>query len=114
MKTMRGVEFDMNRLASQHSDKVALGNANMNARGDIIDLRGNIIKKREDVAMEYHRTASSSVTRVALKDIGSEVFPTPAEAVAAHKAAAEAAQEAILNSHAEEVKVVGKKKLIED
>ena len=51
----RGQKIDMEMLKFQHQHSVAIGNANMNARGDIIGRGGTIIKKREDLLAERER-----------------------------------------------------------
>jgi len=77
--TMRGQHLDMARLMAQNAHKIALGNASMNARGDIID-GGRVIKPREQIARDYHRGNPKAVRQVALRDISQEVFVSPAEA----------------------------------
>ena len=51
--TARGEPFDMSKLRSTNSTKPALGNANMNARGDIIDKAGTILKTQEQIVAEW-------------------------------------------------------------
>ena len=41
--TMRGRGIDFNSLIRQHATTVALGNANMNAKGDIIGQGGAVL-----------------------------------------------------------------------
>lgn len=84
IKTMRGDTLDMSQLAAKNEKVVALGNASMNARGDIIGARGQVMKRREQVAQEYHAANPKAVKQVALRDISTEVFVSPAEAVAKH------------------------------
>lgn len=88
MKTlsMRGKSVDMASLMAQNSQKIALGNANMNARGDIIGPGGKVVKPREQLAREYHRSNPKAVKQVALRDIKQEVMDsgppvTPAQAM---------------------------------
>lgn len=78
--SMRGVTLDVGLYLAQQENQVALGNAKMNARGDILGQGGTVVKKREDVAAEYHRANPNAAKQVALKDLMTEVF-TPAEAV---------------------------------
>lgn len=80
VRTMRGQTLDMARLMAQNATKVALGNASMNARGDIVDGK-RIVKPREEIAREYHRSNPKAVKQVALRDLQNEIFITPAEAV---------------------------------
>lgn len=51
----RGQKIDMEMLKFQHQHSVAIGNANMNARGDIIGRGGTVVKKREDLLAERER-----------------------------------------------------------
>lgn len=93
--SMRGEAVDVARYLAQNEKQVAIGNAKMNARGDIVGSGGQIVKAREAIAAEYHRANPKAVKHVSLKDISSEAIMTPAEAVekalAAQKAATEAA-----------------------
>ncbi len=50
--TYRGQSIDMEMLKFNHQTSVALGNANMNARGDLIGRGGTVIKKREQLMAE--------------------------------------------------------------
>lgn len=82
VRSMRGEVIDMSALASRNSTVVALGNAQMNARGDLIDKSGNIVKSREVIVQEYYNSNPRAVSQtVSLKDLGGEVL-TPAEAIA--------------------------------
>jgi hypothetical protein len=85
--TMRGKMLDMGKLIAQNSHKKALGNAKMNARGDIIDPYGKVLVAREAVAREYHKTNPKAIKQVPLRNINQEVvtFDTPAQAVMKQK-----------------------------
>lgn len=83
--SMRGQQVDMAKLAATNSQKVALGNASMNARGDKIGPGGTVLKQREELTREYHQANPKAVKQVSLKDINEEVFATPSEAVTQHK-----------------------------
>jgi len=85
--SMRGQTVDMARLVVENANAVALGNASMNVRGDIIGTNGNVVKSREQIVQEYHATNPKAVKQVALRDIHNEVFASPAEAVAAAREA---------------------------
>ena len=56
-----GKQIDMQTLMLQNEKTVALGNASLNARGDEIDSRGNIVKKREELAQDYYRANPKAV-----------------------------------------------------
>ena len=53
-RTANGRMVDFGALLSQNENVPALGNMNVNARGDEITPDGNIVKTREDVMREYH------------------------------------------------------------
>ena len=85
-KTMRGEDFDMSKLMATNSSAVALGNANMNARGDILGDNGKIVMFREDLAREYHNKSKKAVKAAPLRNIAQEVastvvYQSPAEAL---------------------------------
>lgn len=60
-RTAMGREIDMQTLQLTNEKAIALGNANLNARGDQIDARGNIVKRREELAQEYYRANPKAV-----------------------------------------------------
>ncbi len=89
--SMKGKQIDLNALREAHGATVALGNASMNARGDIVGRGGAVVKSKEDVVRDYYENNPKAVTvsSVSLKDITDEVMTmTPAEAVAALEAQA--------------------------
>ena len=55
VKTAKGRMLDMGALAAKHEDTRAVSNLNMNARGDIIDNRGNVTISREKIAREFYK-----------------------------------------------------------
>ena len=80
VRSMRGKNVDMARMAAENATKVALGNAGMNARGDKLGPGGKVIKTHEQITSEYHTANPKAVKQVALRNIAQEVL-TPAEAV---------------------------------
>lgn len=85
VRTMRGQTVDMARMAAENSHQIALGNASMNARGDVIGSNGMVVKSREQISRDYHASNPKAVKQMALRDIKREVFVSPAEAMAAAK-----------------------------
>lgn len=81
VRTMRGKMIDWTKYAAQHEEQVAIGNGMMNARGDLIGQGGKVVKKRDEIAAEYHRSNPKAVKKVSIKDLDSEVFKTPTQAV---------------------------------
>lgn len=53
--TALGAQIDMSALSAKNSQTVALGNAKMNARGDIIGKGGIVLKTQEQVEAEWKR-----------------------------------------------------------
>jgi len=53
-RTSSGKQVDFGALLLDNETVPALGNMNVNARGDEIDPAGNITKKREDIMREYN------------------------------------------------------------
>lgn len=55
-KTAQGKTIDMGQLILQNEKVRAVGNMNVNARGDVLDDRNQIIAKRtEQVNKQYNR-----------------------------------------------------------
>lgn len=85
VKSMRGETVDFAKYMAQNEDAIAVGNANMNARGDIVGPGGKVQKKREEIAAEYHAANPNAVRKVSIKDLTKEVLskdlPTPEQAV---------------------------------
>ena len=80
--TMRGEVIDMNRLRSINSDTLAIGNANLNARGDIIGKRGVVLKTQEQIEAEWENSRLAREASVRAADLKSEdIVPvaTPAK-----------------------------------
>ena len=67
-KTNRGQSIDMDALFNANKNVPAVGNMQVNANGDVIDSKGNIIKKKEQRVREYYRdNPKSSTSGVSLK-----------------------------------------------
>jgi hypothetical protein len=52
---------DMTKLSQQHELTPAVGNANLNARGDKLGPGGVIVQKREEAAAQYHKIPKKTV-----------------------------------------------------
>jgi hypothetical protein len=53
-KTAQGRTLDMDRLRLLHEKVVAVGNMNVNARGDQVDQYGNVVKTKNDLTKEKY------------------------------------------------------------
>ena len=80
--TMLGKVIDVGSVIEENSNIIAIGNANMNAGGDIIGDGGQVLVKKEQVAHEYYKRNPNAVKQVSLKDVQVDTFLSPAEAVA--------------------------------
>lgn len=114
-----GVPVDMTRYLAQNEDSVAIGNARMNARGDLLGPRGKIVKPREQVAAEYHSANPKAVKKVALRDLTEEITPAPVAVVDEPPAIAPMDEEFLDPAHAwkkaeADSRKVARKKKIED
>lgn len=67
VKSFKGREVDMQALAIKNEKTVAIGNANMNAKGDILGKGGKIIKTREDIIKEYYEANNIKPEIISLK-----------------------------------------------
>jgi len=86
-KTVRGQWIDVDAIMAKNQNVVALGNASMNARGDIVNKDGQIIQSRDEIAQEYYKGNPNAVKQVSIKDtLPENFFQTPKEVVNAVKA----------------------------
>lgn len=77
--SMRGEVIDMNRLRAVNAGTPALGNASLNARGDIIGRGGIVLKTQEQIEAEWEANRKARAESVKTADIKSEamIAPTP-------------------------------------
>ena len=73
-RTAQGKVVDFNALISQNETVPAIGNMNVNARGDYIDSSGEIVKSREDVMREYHKLNTMVPTDGRIPQSSDEIF----------------------------------------
>ncbi len=64
-KTMQGKEIDMDRLMVKNELMPAIGNAGVNARGDMIGSGGEIVKKREELMSDYYEPVRKTIQQEA-------------------------------------------------
>lgn len=64
----RGKQVDMVSLAKKYEKTIALGNAHMNGRGDILGKGGKIVKTREEQLAEYYEGNKFVEKNVNLKE----------------------------------------------
>lgn len=66
-KTHRGREFNMSAFAEKNGDTKVVGNVSMNARGDIIDAKGNIKIPTQTISRMAADLKNSDTKHVSLK-----------------------------------------------
>lgn len=59
--TYKGKAVDMGAMLMMNEHAVALGNANMNARGDILGTGGKVIKTNEQITEEHYQQNQAPV-----------------------------------------------------
>ena len=60
-KSARGKTIDMSNLATKHEKTRAVGNMNVNARGDVIDPHNKIVRDSTNrINSTYNKTVSTS------------------------------------------------------
>lgn len=71
VRTSRGSLIDMNRLAKDNGDIVAItaGGVSMNARGDILGSGGRIIKTREELERAYYQENKKAAKHVESRQV---------------------------------------------
>jgi len=60
-KSLRGKEVDIEKLALRNEKTPAIGNMNVNARGDMLGPGGEIVKTREEILADYYKNNSRDV-----------------------------------------------------
>lgn len=81
-RSMRGKIIDMDSLRAQNDENVAIGNARMNARGDVLGPGGKIEIRREQIIRDFYNRNPQGSAPVSLKPAVPDVFETPAQAMA--------------------------------
>jgi hypothetical protein len=66
-KTHRGREFNMSAFAEKNGDARAVGNVSMNARGDIIDAKGNVKIPTQTISRALADVKNNDSKSVSLK-----------------------------------------------
>jgi hypothetical protein len=66
-KTHRGREFNMSAFAEKNGDTKVIGNVSMNARGDIIDAKGNVKIPTQTISRMAADLKNNEIKHVGLK-----------------------------------------------
>lgn len=59
-KTASGQLVDIDKLRITNETAQAVGNMQVNARGDEVDSQGNIIRSRNEIMREYYRNKNQN------------------------------------------------------
>jgi hypothetical protein len=81
-RSAKGRYLDFAVLTQQNGLEPAIGNAGINARGDIIGRGGVVITTAEEIKGEYNKNRTFAAKTVALSNLEDEILLSPAEAVA--------------------------------
>ena len=69
VKTAKGKVLNMQAMYDANQTTQAVGNANMNARGDVLGPGGKVVQSREEVTREYYKNnPKAAVKTVSIKD----------------------------------------------
>ena len=80
-QTRMGKKVDLHAIINKNQHVIALGNASMNARGDIIGKNGTVSVTREQITNEYKKREAQVVQSPRNNAIMPDVFETPTEAI---------------------------------
>lgn len=64
--TFRGTQFNMAAFADQYGETTAVGNSGRNARGDVLNARGEVIATAKQVNAAYHKKNPKAVAKVSI------------------------------------------------
>jgi hypothetical protein len=62
-RTMRGEPIDMAALVAQNGTAPAVGNARLNARGDVLAQNGSVLRTQEQVEAEWRRQKEAQMAQ---------------------------------------------------
>lgn len=66
-RTMQGRMIDIDKLRASNETVPAVGNMNVNARGDVIGAGGKIVKPKDQVIKEYYETPKGAAQDTPIK-----------------------------------------------
>ena len=85
VRSMRGELVDFSALAAQNATQVALGNARMNAKGDVLGENGIVLKTQEQLDAEWELKKAKSRPSISA-DIKTDTVPQPTQQIPAQPA----------------------------
>lgn len=81
-RTAKGKPFDMEKFIENRGDTRAVGNVNMNARGDVLGKLNEVKITREQLRSRREANIKTEEKLVSLKGLMPDNFDTPEETVA--------------------------------
>ncbi len=76
-RSMQGRMIDIEKLRAANEETIAVGNMNVNARGDVLGAGGKIVTTKADVVAKYYEQPRGKVD-----DTPARMKPTPPRKVA--------------------------------
>lgn len=70
---MKGIPIDIEKIRMLNGDQKAIGNANLNARGDKLDSNGRVIRSREELVNKLNQRKESGIRYVGLSSMDQEI-----------------------------------------
>lgn len=107
--SMRGKVMDMDGMRAQNDQNVAIGNARMNARGDVVGRGGKIEIRREQIIRDFYNRNPQGTSSVSLKPAVPDVFESPAAALARMTELAEKQSAPTVSDQLDSIPVADKK-----
>ena len=74
-RTMQGRMVDIEKLRSVNENVRAIGNMNVNARGDVIGAGGLVVKSKETIMREYYEAPKGRASDVPTKRTSRQTAP---------------------------------------
>ena len=74
-KTMQGRMVDIEKLRASNESVRAIGNMNVNARGDVLSTSGEIVKPKEAIMREYYEKPHGKVSDAPTQKVTRQPIP---------------------------------------
>ena len=68
-RTMQGRMVDIEKLRAVNENTRAIGNMNVNARGDVIGTGGHVVKSKETIMREYYEAPKGRASDVPTRKV---------------------------------------------
>ena len=76
-RTMQGRMIDIERLRAANESVQAVGNMNVNARGDVLGPGGNVVTSKETVIQKYYEQPKGMVSDTPSKGKACLLYTSP-------------------------------------